>query len=168
MMELIVEDPAGERRLLSQNRFHLQGKTCRLEAGPGKSLAFATSLKFRCSAAATECASMSSLLLFLIASAGVSAGTASGPQFTKVVHLGGLEQVAYGHVDSLARGCLARAAQKLLQEKLLFLLFGQTGHGTSSDICAAEASPRLCDPPCSEKQAGIGPISQKPELVTMD
>jgi hypothetical protein len=27
--------------------------------------------------------------------------------------------------------------------------------------------PRLCDPPCSEKQAGIGPISQKPELVTM-
>ena len=27
--------------------------------------------------------------------------------------------------------------------------------------------PRLCEPPCSEKQAGIGPISQKPELVTM-
>jgi hypothetical protein len=26
--------------------------------------------------------------------------------------------------------------------------------------------PRLCDPPCSEKQAGIGPTSQKPELVT--
>src|SRR5665811_1795782 len=34
-------------------------------------------------------------------------------------------------------------------------------------ICGAEAPPRLCDPPCSEKQAGIGPISQKPELVTM-
>jgi hypothetical protein len=25
----------------------------------------------------------------------------------------------------------------------------------------------FCDPPCSEKQAGIGPISQMPELVTM-
>jgi hypothetical protein len=34
-------------------------------------------------------------------------------------------------------------------------------------ICNAEAPPRLCDPPCSEKQAGIGPISQKPELLTM-
>jgi hypothetical protein len=33
-------------------------------------------------------------------------------------------------------------------------------------ICGAEAPPRLCDPPCSEKQAGIGPISQKPELLT--
>jgi hypothetical protein len=31
----------------------------------------------------------------------------------------------------------------------------------------AEAPPRPCDPPCSEKQAGVGPISQKPELVTM-
>jgi hypothetical protein len=34
-------------------------------------------------------------------------------------------------------------------------------------ICSAEAPPRLCDPPYSEKQAGIGPISQKPELLTM-
>jgi hypothetical protein len=33
-------------------------------------------------------------------------------------------------------------------------------------ICGAEAPPRLCDPPCSEKQAGIGPISLKPELLT--
>jgi hypothetical protein len=35
-------------------------------------------------------------------------------------------------------------------------------------VCGAEAPPRLCDPPCSEKQAGIGPISQKPELSTTD
>jgi hypothetical protein len=34
-------------------------------------------------------------------------------------------------------------------------------------VCRAEALPRLCDPPCSEKQAGIGPISRKPELSTM-
>ncbi len=34
-------------------------------------------------------------------------------------------------------------------------------------ICGAKVPPRLCDPPCSEKQAGIGPISQKPELLTM-
>jgi len=33
--------------------------------------------------------------------------------------------------------------------------------------CGAEAPPRPCDPPCSEKQAGIGPISQKPELLTI-
>ena len=39
--------------------------------------------------------------------------------------------------------------------------------GISPVICGAEALPRLCDPPCSEKQAGIGPISQKPELLTM-
>jgi hypothetical protein len=30
--------------------------------------------------------------------------------------------------------------------------------------CGAEAPPRLCDPPCSEKQAGIGAISLNPEL----
>jgi hypothetical protein len=36
-------------------------------------------------------------------------------------------------------------------------------------ICGAiRQPPRLCDPPCSEKQAGVGPISQKPELLTMD
>jgi hypothetical protein len=40
-------------------------------------------------------------------------------------------------------------------------------HFDISDFCGAGASPRLCDPPFSEKQAGIGPISQKPELVTM-
>src|ERR1035437_1839185 len=34
-------------------------------------------------------------------------------------------------------------------------------------VCGAEAPPRLCDPPCSEEQAGIGPISQKPELLTL-
>jgi hypothetical protein len=39
--------------------------------------------------------------------------------------------------------------------------------GISPVICGAEAPPRLCDPPCSEKQAGIGPISPKPELLTM-
>jgi len=39
--------------------------------------------------------------------------------------------------------------------------------GIAPVICGAEAPPRLCDPPCSEKQAGIGPISQKPELLTM-
>src|ERR1022692_4292797 len=38
--------------------------------------------------------------------------------------------------------------------------------GISPVICGAEP-PRLCDPPCSEKQAGIGPISQKRELLTM-
>jgi len=26
------------------------------------------------------------------------------------------------------------------------------------------APPRLCDPPCPERQAGIGPISPKPQL----
>jgi hypothetical protein len=35
-------------------------------------------------------------------------------------------------------------------------------------VCGAEARPRLCDPPCSEEQAGIGPISQKPELLTLN
>src|ERR1019366_2925015 len=35
-------------------------------------------------------------------------------------------------------------------------------------VCGAEAAPRLCDPPCSEEQAGIGPISQKPKLLTLD
>ncbi|MGA9135224.1 MAG: hypothetical protein WB384_24720 [Candidatus Sulfotelmatobacter sp.] len=39
--------------------------------------------------------------------------------------------------------------------------------GISPVIYGAEAPPRLCDPPCSEKQAGIGPISPKPELLTM-
>src|SRR3979409_714028 len=34
--------------------------------------------------------------------------------------------------------------------------------------CGTEVPPRLCDPPCSEKQAGIGPIPQKPELLTLD
>ena len=35
-------------------------------------------------------------------------------------------------------------------------------------VCGAiRQPPRLCEPPCSEKQAGIGPISQKPELLTM-
>jgi hypothetical protein len=40
-------------------------------------------------------------------------------------------------------------------------------HGTSPGHLQRRTPPRLCDPPCSEKQAGIGPISQKPELVTM-
>src|ERR1035437_8114883 len=35
-------------------------------------------------------------------------------------------------------------------------------------VCGAEAPPRLCDPPRSGAQAGIGPISQKPELLTWD
>jgi hypothetical protein len=35
-----------------------------------------------------------------------------------------------------------------------------------SVICGVGTPPRPCDPPCSEKQAGIGPISQKPELLT--
>jgi hypothetical protein len=34
-------------------------------------------------------------------------------------------------------------------------------------ICSAERRLVCGGPPCSEKQAGIGPISQKPELVTM-
>jgi len=35
-------------------------------------------------------------------------------------------------------------------------------------VCGAiRQPPRLCEPPCSEKQAGIGSISQKPELLTM-
>ena len=34
-------------------------------------------------------------------------------------------------------------------------------------VCGAiRQPPRLCEPPCSEKQAGVGPISQKPELLT--
>jgi hypothetical protein len=49
--------------------------------------------------------------------------------------------------------------------KLFKLMF--KGHLDSPLVCGAEAPPRLCDPPCSEKQAGIGPISQKPELLTM-
>jgi len=40
-------------------------------------------------------------------------------------------------------------------------------HGISPGYLQRRTPPRLCDPPCSEKQAGIGPISQKPELVTM-
>jgi hypothetical protein len=40
-------------------------------------------------------------------------------------------------------------------------------HGISPGHLQRRTPPRLCDPPCSEKQAGIGPISQKPELVTM-
>jgi hypothetical protein len=40
-------------------------------------------------------------------------------------------------------------------------------HGISPGLLQRRTPPRLCDPPCSEKQAGIGPISQKPELVTM-
>jgi hypothetical protein len=39
--------------------------------------------------------------------------------------------------------------------------------GISPGHLQRRTPPRLCDPPCSEKQAGIGPISQKPELVTM-
>jgi hypothetical protein len=48
--------------------------------------------------------------------------------------------------------------------KLFKLMF--EGHLDSPLICGAEAPPRLCDPPCPEEQAGIGPISQKPELST--
>jgi hypothetical protein len=62
-----------------------------------------------------------------------------------------------------ATGCCAQR----LDEQLPLLLFGQVGHGISSFICGTETPPRLCEPPCSEKQAGIGPISQKPELLTM-
>jgi hypothetical protein len=40
-------------------------------------------------------------------------------------------------------------------------------HGISPGHLQRRTPPRLCDPPCSEKQAGIGPISQKPELVTI-
>src|ERR1700724_1826899 len=40
-------------------------------------------------------------------------------------------------------------------------------HGISPGHLQRRTPPRLCDPPCSEKQAGIGPISQKPEPVTM-
>src|SRR5258708_19594740 len=40
-------------------------------------------------------------------------------------------------------------------------------HGIYPGHLQRRTPPRLCDPPCSEKQAGIGPISQKPELVTM-
>jgi hypothetical protein len=40
-------------------------------------------------------------------------------------------------------------------------------HGISPGHLQRRTPPRLCDPPCSEKQAGVGPISQKPELVTM-
>ncbi len=35
-------------------------------------------------------------------------------------------------------------------------------------VCGAiRQPPRLCEPPCAETQAGVGPISQKPELLTM-
>jgi hypothetical protein len=65
----------------------------------------------------------------------------------------------------------------LLDDRDAFLLFfGSLGfpprsfagsHGRSLRLFAsAKAPPRLCDPPCSKKQAGIGPISRKPELVT--
>jgi hypothetical protein len=43
-----------------------------------------------------------------------------------------------------------------------------TGILISPFVCGAEAPPRLCDPPCPEEQAGIGPISQTPELSTMN
>src|ERR1700730_9099774 len=41
-------------------------------------------------------------------------------------------------------------------------------HGISPGHLQRRTPPRLCDPPCSEEQAGIGPISQKPELLTSD
>src|SRR3984893_4395360 len=55
----------------------------------------------------------STAVLPLIATAGVYRGTASGPHLVKVVHLGGLEQIATRHIDPLARRCLAYSPQKL-------------------------------------------------------
>jgi hypothetical protein len=92
---------------------------------------------------------------------------ASGPHLVKVVHLGGLEQIANGHIDPLARRRLAYSPQKVFYQPLLPLLLAQMCHGISPGHLRRRTPPRLRDPPCSEKQAGIGPISQKPELVTI-
>jgi hypothetical protein len=55
---------------------------------------------------------------------------------------------------------------------LMFRCFSVGGFlvdiGNVSDFLRCRSPPRHCDPPCSEKQAGIGPISQKPELLTLD
>jgi hypothetical protein len=55
----------------------------------------------------------------------------------------------------------------IIQQSKDVLIFYQAVHGISPFVCGAEAPPRLCDPPCPEEQAGIGPISQKPELSTI-
>jgi hypothetical protein len=94
-------------------------------------------------------------------------GPASDPELVKAMNIGILEQIANRHVDPCAWRCRTEPAQKFRQEPLLQLFLGQVRHGISPVICGAEAPPRQCDPPCSEKQAGIGPISRKPELRTM-
>src|SRR5450759_567943 len=55
----------------------------------------------------------------LCVTAAVLRGTATGPLLVKVVHLGGLEQIANRHIDPFAWTRLPRAPQKLFQEQLL-------------------------------------------------
>jgi hypothetical protein len=99
--------------------------------------------------------------------AAIHRSTTSGPDLIEVLDLGGVEKIADRHVDTLAWRRLSHAPQKLFQEQLLSLLFSQAGHGASPSIAVPQAPPRLCDPPCAETQAGIGSISQTPELLTI-
>jgi hypothetical protein len=92
-------------------------------------------------------------------------GLASSPQFINADNIGVLEHITDAHIDPRAWRRFTKTPQKFFDEPLSFMFLGQVG--ISPVICVAEAPPRLCDPPCSEKQAGIGPISQKPELLTM-
>jgi hypothetical protein len=99
--------------------------------------------------------------------AAIHRSTASGPDLIEVLDLGGLEQIADRHVDTLAWRRLSHTPQKLFKEQLLSPLFGQAGHEASPSFAVPQAPPRLCDPPCAETQAGIGSISQTPELLTI-
>jgi len=82
----------------------------------------------------------------------------------KIDDVGVFEHVADAHVDTLAGGGRAQSAQKLRHEEGPVLLFGEATHEGSPLICGNAAPPRLCDPPCPERQAGIGPISPEPKL----
>jgi hypothetical protein len=92
----------------------------------------------------------------------VRCGTASGPHLVKVVHRRPqTDRRRHRYIEPLAGRRPRVFAAETLPFTALAAASCSNGHGISPGHLQRRTPPRLCYPPCSGKQAGIGPISTR-------